>query len=235
MYSSALLVTLLLQVAGTALAKPVPALPQKRNTCGINVDFTVKDTGNMTVHYSDNKISLGNQDPADLFKKVSSQCADAGSCNPNAWTAKGQEPGSPGGLEDVDISMVAHGIYPVWIHNGLYNALMIALSKAVTKETKTYTPSTSCTSSIGCFGSSDKSIDVYTIPDWIAVYWYDPNDCNADPAYMGVQTSVQVEGSSGFCGTFSTVGGAIASELSAPAGVGVFFSLLGLSCSLAGS
>ncbi|KAK6066047.1 hypothetical protein SCUP234_03226 [Seiridium cupressi] len=234
MYTATILVPLILHLAGTALAKPMPVSPNRRNTCGVPVDTTISPTGNLTVHFSDNKISLGDQDPTDLFKKVQSQCADAGSCNPNAWTGKGQEPGNPGGLENVDISMIAHGLYPVWIHNGLYDALMTALSKAIDKQTKKYTPSTSCTSSIGCFGSSDKSIDVYTIPDWIAVYWYDPNDCNADPAYMGVETSVKVEGSGGFCGTFSTLGGALASSMQAPPGAGIFFSLLGLSCSLAG-
>lgn len=234
MFSSGILAPLVLYLAGTALATPTPVLKDKRTACAVSVDETVDALGNLAIHYSDNKISLGDQDPTDLFSQVGTKCADAGSCDPNAWTGKGQEPGSPQGLEDVDISMVAHGLYPVWIHNGLYDALMTALSKAVTKETKTYTPSTTCTSSIGCFGSSDKSIDVYTIPDWIAVYWYNPDDCNADPAYMGVQTSVKVEGSSGFCSTFSTLGGAVASSLGAPGGAGVVFSLLGLSCSLAG-
>lgn len=237
MHSQAVYLSLGALFTGAALASPAQSTTSLSKRCDRPVNTIVNDFGNIVVHYSDTTVKLGNLDPTVALQVIGTQCATAGTCSPHSWKVTAKAPTTvPGGkaLTNLELEFKAEGLYPVWIHNGLYAALMTAIAQSVKKELVTYTPPAANCGRVLCTRQSDQ-VWQYTIPDWIAVYFYHPTDCDADPAYMGISTTPGEGAGTGFCSFFAGLGGAVASGMNANPVIGSVFSLMGLVCAANGA
>lgn len=224
---------------GALLASAAIASPTIRSSqgCQPHADSVHNPFGNVVIEFSDNIVHIGDLDPSVELQKIPKLCSTAGGCNDKTWTAQGMIPGNVKGgkiLSPHQFEFHTEGIYPPWIRNGLYQVLMTAVGKAdnVTQE-KYFPPAATC-GRYGCIKARDL-VAAHMIPDYIAVYWYDPNDCDAVPAHMSIATAAVDPKGAGFCSTLATIAGTVGGVVEADPMLNGLFSLVGLACSLNGA
>lgn len=131
MIANTITIGALFTTAAFGAAVPKINLKVRQTTTDPSVSWTSSSTGNLAVVYSDNTVSYGPIQPSVFAQGLNNACYDAGTCDTSPIVST-----SPSGEEvEVTVTGTPSGSYPSWVHNGLLDIFMAAVSSVETSST----------------------------------------------------------------------------------------------------
>ncbi|KAK3202664.1 hypothetical protein GRF29_154g350333 [Pseudopithomyces chartarum] len=205
-----------------ALAIGVSALPNQLR----KRDWVNDEKGNIYLTLSDETVQIGTVTIDSIFAELGDACATTGTCDSSTRTIDGQLIGAGlgGNVEDITVSLEPYGLYPIWIRNGLLDALHAAVLEVAKCEDIHHQPT--CPNPAVYCPAEPITVNECTVPRFWGIN-YQGGDPNSGPPQITTTVDLSIK-ESGFCETFTTIGSAVAGAINGVGG-GIF-SLIGLAC-----